>query len=85
MKLYKTSFNWYGQSFVFHTYAVSKERAFSNGCEQLAKKLKVNSTTVKTYFRGTEKFKVEEIPVKAKELKENLDELLCIHRIFLER
>jgi hypothetical protein len=79
MILYKVSLNWYNESQVFHTYAISKNQAINNAFIQLAKKLKINVASVKRYFNGkADKVKVEEVKTKSDQVKESLQDFLNV-------
>jgi len=49
-KLYKGTFNWYGELHVLYTHAKCQNAAFNNFCTQLSKKLDKSRRSIYIYF-----------------------------------
>lgn len=61
-KLYKGTFNYSGHIFNLHTQSKSKERAYLNFVNQIAKKLEVGKRTVMFKFDGSiDNYFIEEV------------------------
>lgn len=59
MKKFIVTINWHREVRKFYTSSASEEGALFNACNQLAKKLRVTSRSVKTYVLQGDKYKVE--------------------------
>jgi len=61
-KLFKGTFNWYGEVHILHTHAVNNYKALINFMVQLGVELQRSQISIRRYFNdGVDRWKIEEV------------------------